>query len=738
MQDSRASSDSTGAHTVKVLIPLPLGDPYDYLPPVGEDVPPGAVVRVPLGSRDVIGVVWEEPEGRSPAEENAVPRERLRRISEVLPVEPLPATLRKFIDWVAGYTISAPGSVLRMALSTPEAFAPPPRETLYTLGAGRPQRMTPARQRVLDVAADQVPRRASELAEQAAVSAGVVKGLAEAGVLDSRTVASEQPFRAPDPAFYEMTLSPEQGAAAAELVEMVSARAFSTTLLEGVTGSGKTAVYFEAIAAALRQDQRVLVLVPEIALTAQWLERFEERFGVVPALWHSDLSRTERRRVWRAISEDRVSVVVGARSALFLPFAKLGLIVVDEEHDPSYKQEDGVAYNARDMSIVRGQLDACPVVLVSATPSLETVVNVRAGRYRHLQLLERHGVAELPDVELVDMRTQGLPADRWISEPLAAAVASALSSGEQALLFLNRRGYAPLTLCRACGHRFQCPNCMAWLVEHRHRRRLQCHHCDFGMALPEACPSCEATGKFAACGPGVERLAEEVAERFPQARTAVLASDTLSGPVRAAELIAAIENHEIDLLIGTQVIAKGFHFPLLTMVGVVDADLGLAGGDLRAAERTHQLLSQVAGRAGRDSRPGRVLLQTHFPEHPVLSALAAGGRELFLEQELKDRQMHGMPPFGRLVAIIVSSRDRQAARQVATAFRRAAPDAESVRVLGPAPAPLSLLRGRHRFRLLVKADRQTSVQPIVRAWLERVRWPGSVRVSVDVDPYSFL
>ena len=733
MHESGTSSGK-GQRRVKVLVPLPLGAPYDYLLPAGLEAEPGAVVRVPLGSRDVSGVVWAT--GGAPDAE--LDPAKLKSVQSVFPVRPFGATLRRLIDWVAEYTVSAPGSVLRMAMSVPEAFTGPPLETVFVLGDTVPERLTPARRRVLAVAQDKVPRRSSELAEQAAVSPGVVKGLADLGVLVGREIPSERPFAAPQPDHGPQTLSDDQASAARDLRARVARKAFAPVLLEGVTGSGKTAVYFDAVAEALRQGRAVLVLLPEIALTAQWLERFHDRFGVAPAQWHSDLSRTERRRVWRAVSEGRVPVLVGARSALFLPFEDLGLIVVDEEHDPSFKQEDGVAYNARDMAIVRGQLERCPVVLVSATPSLETVVNVLADKFAHLQLPERHGGAQMPDLSVIDMRTEDLPAGQWISAALETEVHRTIAAGEQALLFLNRRGYAPLTLCRACGHRFQCPNCQAWLVEHRHSGRLRCHHCDYAMGVPAACPSCDATGKFAACGPGVERLAEEVAERIPEARVAVLASDTLTSPARAAALLAAIENHEIDLLIGTQVIAKGFHFPLLTLVGVVDADLGLAGGDLRAAERTYQLLSQVSGRAGRESRPGRVFLQSHLPEHPVLIALASGDRQDFIDRELAARRDHGMPPFGRLVALIVSSRSEDAARQTAAALRRAAPHYQQVRVLGPAPAPLALLRGRFRFRLLLKAEKSVAVQPIIRDWLAKVRVPGAVRVAVDVDPYGFL
>lgn len=715
-------------------MPLPLGAPYDYVLPPNMQAPPGAIVRVPLGNREVTGVVWDgEALPGSPVDAS-----KLKPVHAVLSARPLPASLRRLIDWVAAYTVSAPGSVLRMAISVPEALTPAPMDTVFVAGATVPEKMTAARRRVLAVAADNVPRRAAELAEQAAVSAGVVRALAELGALEGRAVPTEAPFDRPNPDAGQQILSSDQAAAAADLVAKVAARAFAPVLLEGVTGSGKTSVYFEAVAQAIREGRPILVLLPEIALTSQWLDRFVERFGAQPAMWHSDLSQRERRRVWRAVSEGRVPVVVGARSALFLPFHDLGLVIVDEEHDSSFKQEEGVAYNARDMAVVRAQFERCPVVLVSATPSLETAVNAETNKFGHLQLPERHGPAELPELAIVDMRQESLPAGRWLSGALEDAVHQTIGAGRQALLFLNRRGYAPLTLCRACGHRFQCPNCQSWLVEHRHRGRLQCHHCDFGMAVPTACPSCEAVGKFAACGPGVERLAEEVAARIPEARVAVLTSDTLTGPARAAAMVKAIEDHEIDLLIGTQVIAKGFHFPLLTLVGVIDADLGLAGGDLRAAERTYQLLSQVSGRAGRERDPGKVFLQSHLPEHPVLAALAAGKRDDFVRRELDARRAHGMPPFGRLVALIVSSRAEDAARQVAAALRRAAPHFDQVRVLGPAPAPLALLRGRFRFRLLLKAEKSVAVQPIVREWLARVRVPGAVRVAVDVDPYSFL
>jgi primosomal protein N' (replication factor Y) len=545
-------------------------------------------------------------------------------------------------------------------------------------------------------------------------------------------------FPQPDGTRNGPTLSPEQKAAADALIERVKAHAFSATLLDGVPGAGKTEVYFEAIAAALAMGRQALVLLPEIALTAQWLKRFEDRFGCTPAAWHSGLTSLERRETWRAIAEGRVGVVVGARSALFLPFADLGLIVVDEEHDTSFKQEDGVTYNARDMAVVRARLVAAPIVLASATPSLESVTNVTAGRYGALHLPDRHGGQRLALISAVDLKKYPPERGRWLSPPVVDAMRKTLAAGEQTLLFLNRRGYAPITLCRACGHGIECPQCSAWLVEHRFRRTLICHHCGYTEPPALACKSCGAADQFVACGPGVERLAEEAHELFPEARIELFTSDTLMNRNEASEAIDRMTNGEIDILIGTQMAAKGHHFPNLTLVAVVDADLGLNGGDLRAAERTFQLLYQVAGRAGRQDRPGRALVQTHMPEHAVMQALVANDRDRFVAAELADRSAAGMPPYGRLASLIVSGPDPAAVDNVCAALARQAPRQEGITVLGPSVAPMSLLRGRHRRRFLLKVARDIAVQPLLHGWLQHIGLPGSVRLQVDVDPYSFL
>jgi len=733
MPESHASSRPEDGR-VRVLLPLPLDGAYDYLVPADMAVEPGSFVVVPLGRRELVGVVWG-------AATDEVAREKLKPIVELLDVPPLPAVTLQFVDWVASYSMALPGLVLRMCMSVRAALEPPVPQTGLVpardvIAAESGVRLTPGRQRALDVLRRGPAMTGGDLAREAGVSPAVVRGLIDAGLIETVDLPLPKPVR-PDPEFATPALEPAQRKAADALVNKIEG-GFSVTLLDGVTGSGKTAVYLEAVAAALRSHRQVLVLLPEIALTAQLLERFTERFGTPPVEWHSDLTGPERRRNWRWVAEGSARVVVGARSALFLPYPELGLILVDEEHESAFKQEDGVIYQARDMAVVRAQLGNIPAILVSATPSLETVQNAESGRYDLLHLPARALGASLPSVEAIDLRRDRPPRQRWLSDRLRMAVEETLAAKEQSLLFLNRRGYAPLTLCRHCGYRMQCPNCTAWLVEHRFHGRLACHHCGYSAEQPSACPQCGTQGEFAACGPGVERLAEEVTALFPEARLAVMTSDTVWSPKAAAELVQRVTDHEIDVLIGTQIVAKGHHFPLLTLVGVVDADLGLGGGDLRAAERTYQLLHQVAGRAGRAERPGRVLLQTSDPAHPVMQALLSGDREAFLESESDQRRRYGLPPFGRLAALIVSAGSTHEADEIARDIARRVPTLDGFQVLGPAPAPLAVLRGWHRRRFLIRCRRDQSPQVFIRRWFDGYRLPSGARLQVDIDPYSFL
>ncbi len=720
--------------TVPVLVPMPAPAPYSYKVPEHLHVEPGSIVQVPLGPRIVTGVVWDDA-----GEGNKVDPKKLRPIEHVFDCPPLSEDMRKFLDWVAEYTISPPGLVARMALRAPTAFDPEPMVEALRLVSKDVSRMTPARERVIDLASDGFSWTRMGLVHAAGVSASVVDGLVKQGVFETVFLPPPPIVAEPDPEFTEPRLQGAQKAAGKVLTKSVGEGKFGVSLIDGVTGSGKTEVYFEAIAETLRRGKQVLILLPEIALTASFLERFQERFGSKPAEWHSDLAPKNREKVWRQVVTGEVRVVAGARSALFLPFSELGLIVVDEEHDPAFKQEDRVFYNARDMAVVRARIGDFPVVLVSATPSVESQVNALQGRYQAIHLPTRYGEAAMPDLHCVDMRKHPPARGGFLSPIMLKGIAKTLEKGQQSLLFLNRRGYAPLTLCRVCGHRFQCPDCSSWLVEHRFRGQIQCHHCGYSEPTPEACPECGTLDHLVACGPGVERIAEEVDGHFPEARTIVLSSDMAGGVKRLRLELEAIEKGEADIIIGTQLVAKGHNFPLMTLVGIVDADLGLANGDPRAAERTFQLLSQVTGRAGRTGLKSHGLIQTYQPGHPVMQAIISGDAEAFYDREIHEREKALLPPFGRLASVIVSAADRAEAEGHARGLRRAAPAAEGISVLGPAEAPLALVRGRYRFRLLVHGRRTSDMQAFLRAMLAAgPKQRGSVHVQLDIDPQSFL
>ncbi|MDI7862479.1 primosomal protein N' [Rhizobiaceae bacterium n13] len=724
---------ATRSRVVPVLVPMPAPKPYSYTVPDGVAVEPGSIVQVPLGPRKVIGVVWDGED------DGSVDAKKLRAIERVFDCPPIGREMRQFLDWVAGYTLSPPGLVARMALRAPAAFDPEPMVEGLRFVGGQPERMTPARARVLDMARDGLSWTRSGLAHAAGVSTSVVDGLIAQGIFETIFLPPPPVVALPDPDFSAPRLEGVQKDAAVDILNTVRSGGFSVALIDGVTGSGKTEVYFEAIAETLRRGKQVLILLPEIALTASFLERFQDRFGAKPAEWHSDLAPRTREKVWRQAVTGEVRVVAGARSALFLPFEDLGLIIVDEEHDPAYKQEDRVYYNARDMAVVRARISDFPIVLVSATPSVESQVNGQSGRYTTIHLPTRFGDAALPDLHLVDMRRHAPERGGFLSPVLLRGIGKTIERGEQALLFLNRRGYAPLTLCRVCGHRFQCPQCSSWLVEHRFRNQIQCHQCGYAERTPEACPDCGTLDHLVACGPGVERIAEEVERHFPEARTIVLSSDMAGGVKRLRLELDAIAKGEADIVIGTQLVAKGHNFPLMTLVGIVDADLGLANGDPRAAERTFQLLSQVTGRAGRTGRESHGLLQTYQPQHPVMQAIVSGDAGAFYDREIGERERALLPPFGRLASIIVSADARGDAEAHARGLRQAAPQVSGISILGPAEAPLALVRGRHRFRLLVHGRRASDMQAFLRAMLAHgPKERGSVHVQLDIDPQSFL
>jgi primosomal protein N' (replication factor Y) len=714
-----------------ILLPMPLPEAFDYAEPEGMELSVGDQVAAPLGPRLIHGVVValrEAAGGNRP----------LKPVEARLDAPPLPPRALEFIQWAARYSVDNPGQPLAIALRGARAAKAKPEKVVEATGQA-PARITPARTKVMELLADWRGSGA-DLARAAGVSTGVIKGLLDEGVLALRLIEADPSFEAPDLDRPGHALNPSQDAAAGALKAMLAEGGFNVALLDGVTGSGKTEVYLEAAHAALAADPQaqVLILLPEIALTQAVIARVAERFGAAPGEWHSDIVPAARRKVWEGVATGGCRIVVGARSALFLPFAKLALIVVDEEHDGSYKQEEGFIYQARDLAVARGKIEGAGVILASATPSLESLRNAETGRYRWLRLISRHGTARLPDIDLVDMREASPPTGRWLSPPLVEAMGEVFAAGEQTLLFLNRRGYAPLVLCKACGERMTAPDTESWLVEHRYSGRLVCHLTGFSMPKPDKCPHCGAADSLVSIGPGVERVEEEARALFPDARIAVFSSDTMWDAREARNLIQAMEEGQIDILVATQAAAKGHNFPDLTLVGVVDADLGLRGGDLRAAERTYQLLAQATGRAGRRDKPGRALLQTYAPDHGVMQALKAQDRDAFTEAELVERELAGLPPFGRLAAVIASGPDPVQLEAFVRKMAEVAPNTDGVQIYGPADAPLGLIRGRRRKRFLIRADRTVDLSAYMAAWRARVRPPGAIRVAIDVDPYSFL
>ncbi|ESQ90952.1 primosome assembly protein PriA [Asticcacaulis sp. AC460] len=714
-----------------MLAPVP--EALDYAVPEGMELAMGDHVVVPLGHAKVRGLVI------------GLMREAvdfpLKPILSKPDDPPVPENALQFWLWAANWTVTPPGAFLNGCLRALKVARAQVRMG-YVRSGVEPARMTKARERVIETAV--LPMGLGELALAAGVSEGVVTGLAKEGVLEKVALPVDDRIPQPDPDFAPARLNPSQSAAH-QLLQMEQVKGFAPVLLDGVTGSGKTEVYLESVADVLRADPtaQVLVLLPEIALTQAVMGRLKARFGVEVAQWHANIGNTSRRRIWEGVATGKVRLVVGARSALFLPYQRLGLIVIDEEHDSSYKQEEGVRYHARDLAVFRARMDGAMVVMASATPSLETLTNAEKGRYTWIRLEQRHGAAVMPDIELIDMKVHAPDKgakneQRWLSDTLVAEVWETLKRREQVLLFLNRRGYAPLVLCKACGEKMSAPNTDSWLVEHRSSGRLVCHLTGFSMRKPKICPHCKAVDSLVSVGPGVERILEEVQSRFPDARAEVFSSDTVPDAASSAALIRRIEDHDIDIVIATQAAAKGHNFPNLTLVGIVDADLGLKGGDLRAAERTFQLLQQATGRAGRSVKPGKALLQTYSPEHPVMQALAHQDREAFYAYESMAREAAGFPPHGRLAALILQAKDPKLLDRFSRELALFIPNTEGIDVYGPADAPLALVRGQWRKRFLVRADRNRDIQAFVNHWLAAIKRPNAIRLIVDIEPYSFL
>ena len=728
---------------VKVLIPNVANAGYDYRLTAPADL--GTFVRVNVMRRPYIGVVYG-------IGDSGLAPEKIRDTTDVFPWH-LSVSDLQWIQKMSDWTLMTPGAVLRLIVNVPDAFSPPRTEQLYGYDFESNVRMTDARQSVADAFAsnDNEPMSASDIQNIAHVSAAVVKTMINRGVLiprDTRTRdANDFNYKYQD--MGTVQLNTEQSAAAAEIAAAIDHGGYSAFVLDGITGSGKTQVYFDAAWRAYSHGKSVLLMMPEIALTAQFISRYEHRFGAPPVVWHSNLTAARRRAIWRGVLTGKIRMVVGTRSALFLPWQDLGLIVVDEEHDTSYKQEDMGNYHARDMAVLRAKISGFPIVLTSATPSAETLQNVADGKYRCLKLTARFGGATVPTIETIDMRANrplpyNLPSDDdaaapqngYLSPNLCNAIQETLNAGRQTMLFINRRGFAPIVQCKKCGWVAQCPDCSVGMTYHKHMGKLLCHMCGRMAPMPTKCPNC---GDNVSCrGAGLEKIQEEVSIKFPSARTALVSSDTIISRQALERIVHKMENGETDIVIGTQILAKGHHFPNLTLVGVVDADMGLFGTDFRAAEHTFQQLFQVAGRAGRGDAPGRVLLQTYQPENPVLTAICNGNRDAFMASDMAARRAAKMPPYGQLIAVIIESQRETVLKKFCADLSAAAPTAAGVKIMGPIAAQIYQVRNWYRMRFLVAGDARAKLQPLVRHWIDKVRTPSNVRVKLDVNPQNFM
>jgi primosomal protein N' (replication factor Y) (superfamily II helicase) len=739
---------------IEILLPLNVPMAFTYALPNGVGAGIGDFVVVPFGRKTEIGVIWKDAT-------KILPDEKVKQVIKKIEIPPLSTNFRKFIDWVAAYTMSPAGMVLKMVLSTPDAFVAEKDIVLYkrhckevescsspslerekvregcgkNVSSSNKNIISKPRQSILTVLADD-PLTLADLREKSGSSSVTIKKMVKDGLIEE---IKHPPLYHPEEVrLANIHLSDNQQNVVNDLKDKITANKFSATLLDGVTGSGKTEVYLSAIEELFKDESaQILIMLPEIALTSQVVNRFERRFGFTPQTWHSGMTKSQKEKTWRKVNNGGTRLIIGARSALFLPYKNLKLIIVDEEHDNSYKQEEGVIYNARDMAVLRAKTEGFPIILASATPSIETMENVQSGKYELLHIPNRHGGAQMPDVDIIDMRTQKLDSKHFISRPLIEAIRKNIENGRQSLLFMNRRGYAPLVLCRTCGYRFKCEECSTWLVKHKYGAHFMCHHCGYRRPEPKTCPECESEDSLVSCGPGVERIEEEVREYFPDSNIALMASDSLTHK-KMAELLDDILSNKIDIIIGTQVIAKGHHFPNLNLVGVIDGNLGLEGGDLRASERTYQLLHQVAGRAGREGRKGKVILQSYMPGNAVMQALKGWDRDGFVGAEMLSRNANSMPPFTRFAALIISGVEEAAVSALARNIVNAAPRSNDVRVLGPVPAPIFMLRGKFRYRILIKTARNINLQNFIRQMLGGVKVSSSVKVKIDIDPYNFL
>ena len=739
------------SNEVAVLVSGPFNEPFDYSVESKKDgVCVGQVVLVPFGNRKNVGIIVGEGT-------RTIPKEKLKRIEEIYEINPIPRPSIELINFLANWYCAYKGLVLKMVLSPVEAITSTEYKKVYKskfldndeIEEINKHKITSKRKLILDFLFKSKQAVFQEdLIDNTGVSKSILKDMTKKNLIVEELVKKQAYSNLKFPNYNKIKfeinklLNSEQKNAVEKINVSIKKKKPDCFLLDGVPGSGKTETYFQTVKTCLDEGKQILILLPEISLTPDWEKRFHQSFSFAPLVWHSGITKTKKKQIWLSALNSSAGVIVGARSALMLPILNLGLIIVDEEHDPAFKQEEGVRYNARDMAIYKAIRSSVPIVLASATPSLETYHNMKIGKYIHLTLPKRATGAALPDIKLIDLKANTPERGKWISSVLTNEIKSKLDNREQSLLFLNRRGYAPLTICNSCGNKIKCVNCETWLVEHRSQNTLVCHHCGYTKRISNTCDICGAEGQIKACGPGVERIEEEINQLFPEAKLTVLSSDTMKSQKTLVKTLEKIKNNKVDIIIGTQMIAKGHDFPDLKLVGIIDSDVGLSGGDLRASERSFQLLQQVSGRSGRHSideqDKGVVFLQTYDNENPIIRAIAKNNRDDFFEKELSSRKNANMPPFGRLAAIILSSKYERKLDGFASELLRVAPLFKNVKIFGPAPAPLYFLRGKYRRRFLIKSDKTVNIQDVLLNWTNKIKTPHNVKLTIDIDPFSFM
>ena len=739
------------SNEVAVLVSGPFNEPFDYsIESEKNSVCIGQVVLVPFGKRKEVGIIVGEGT-------RTIPQEKLRRINEIYDLNPIPQSSIELINFLANWYCAYKGLVLKMVLSPVEAIISPEYKKVYKskfkdseeIKAISTYKITSKRKLVFDfLLKSKQAVFQDDLIEQTGISRSILRDMTKKNLIIEEIVKKQTNSNLKIFNYYKTKfeniklLNSEQKKAVDKINVSIKKQKPDCFLLDGVPGSGKTETYFQTVKTCIDEGKQILILLPEISLTPDWEKRFYQNFSFEPLVWHSGITNTKKRQIWLSALNGSACVVVGARSALMLPILNLGLIIVDEEHEPAFKQEEGVRYNARDMAIYKAMKSSAPIVLASATPSLETYHNAKIGKYIHLTLPKRATGAALPDIKLIDLKVNTPERSKWISSVLINEIKSKLDNREQSLLFLNRRGYAPLTICSSCGNKIKCVNCETWLVEHRSQNILICHHCGYTKRISNICDMCGTEGQIKACGPGVERIEEEINQLFPEAKLTVLSSDTMKSQKILINTLEKIKNNKFDIIIGTQMIAKGHDFPNLKLVGIIDSDVGLSGGDLRASERSFQLLQQVSGRSGRHSinekDKGIVFLQTYDNENPIIRAIAKNNRDDFFEKELLSRKNANMPPYGRLAAIILSSKYERKLDGFASELLRAAPLFKNIKIFGPAPAPLYFLRGKYRRRFLIKSDKTVNIQDVLLSWTNKIKTPYNIKLTIDIDPFSFM